>query len=367
MTTGNILCYREGNYHGLSIKGVNMFKKSLFLLLISLFIVTFVQAQGETPARMRIMQLSYLPPSNTMIEIQLNEVPLFGDISFPFTTDYVEVSTGEHTLTTTIVDQAEASASTPLILESGHKYSIIVDGDYSQQVAFIVVDETNLRSDVRGSTAVIVNLTGQTIENVTINDEQTLDSVQANNFGFLTLPETEFIISGMISNMAYSETFTPHANTDFLIAVRLMPTGEPQVIYQRSSQSTITEYLRSIHEGAQFAQVAELIAQTDLLDSLADNSEYTLFLPVNAVFDGQTIKTDSLHDLLFQHTVAQNLPPYVLPENELLTTITGSSLSLNFGSTDSGYWEIEGVPILWDVRLANGVIYGIDGVINPAQ
>jgi hypothetical protein len=46
--------------------------------------------------------------------------------------------------------------------------------------------------------------------------------------------------------------------------------------------------------------------------------------------------------------------------------LAGNTVSFNFGSTDSGYWEIEGIPILWDVRLADGVIYGIEGVINAA-
>lgn len=353
-----------------------MSKKLLFLLLITLFIVTFavtfVQGQGETPARLRIMQLSYLASSSAMIDIQLDDALIFEDIAFPFVTDYSAISVGEHTLTTTIADQAEASASTPLVLESGHSYSIIVNGDYSQHVTFIILDETNLRSDVTGTTAVIVNLTGQTIENVTINDEKMPNNIPPNEFGFLTLPETEFIISGMIGDLSYSETFTPHANTDFLIAVRLIPTGEPQVIYHRSSQLTIAEYLQSIQEGAQFAQVAELIAQADLLDSLAEDGEYTLFLPVNAAVE-QALATGIIPDpaglgsLFASHITAQNLPPYRLPKYQSVTTLSGNTVSINFGQTDSGYWEIAGAPILWDVRLANGVIYGIDGVINPTQ
>lgn len=349
-----------------------MLKKLYYLLLILLLSITFVQAQGDDPARVRMMQLSYLPPSSSVINIQVDDTLTFEDIGWPFATDYVEVAAGEHTLTTTLVDQPDASASTVLTLESGHSYSVIINGDYSQQITFIVVEETELLAEADGSTAIIVNLTEQAISNVTIDDAPVLSEIAANEYGFLTLPPSESTIGGMIGDLAYSEVFTPHANTDFLIAVRLMPSGEPQVIYHRSSRLTIAEYLRSIHEGAQFARVAELIAQTHLLDSLADDGTYSLFLPVNSVVDDLTAANlipdvAQLDDLFATHITPQNLPPYALPQYKALRTLAGNTVSLNFGATNSGYWEIEGVPILWDVRLANGVIYGIDGVINAAQ
>lgn len=347
-------------------------KKSFYLLLILLFSIRLVQAQGDDPARLRIMQLSYLPEISAVIDIMLDDALIFEDIGWPFATDYVEVAAGEHTLTTAIVGQPDASASTALTLESGQSYSVIVDGEYSQQVTFVVVEETELLVEADGSTAIIVNLTEQAISNVTIDDAPALPEIPAGDYGFLELPLTEATIGGMVGDLAYSEVFTPHANTDLLIAVRLTSTGEPQIIYHRSSSLTIAEYLQSIHEGAQFAQIAELIAQTDILDSLADDGEYTLFLPVNSAVD-RTLAASIIPDatqlgsLFASHITAQNLPPYALPQNAALTMLNGNTLSLNFGVTDSSYWEIEGVAILWDVRLANGVIYGIDGVINTAQ
>lgn len=347
-------------------------KKTLYLLLILVFSISFVQAQGDDSARLRIMQLSYLPEISAVIDIVLDDALIFENIGWPFATDYVEVAAGEHTLMTAIVDQPDASASTVLTLESGHSYSVIVNGEYSQQITFVVVEETELLAEADGSTAIIVNLTEQAIANVTIDDAPALSEIPAGDYGFLALPPAEATIRGMVGDLAYSEVFTPHANTDFLIAVRLMPTGEPQVIYHRSSSLTIAEYLQSIHEGAQFAQVAALLAQTDILDSLTDDGAYSLFLPVNGVLDDLTAANlipdaAQLGDFFATHIATENLPPYALPQNETLTMLSGNTVSLNFGVTDSGYWEIEGTPILWDVRLANGVIYGIDGVINSAQ
>lgn len=347
-----------------------MLRNRFAMLLAVLLMVTGVSAQDEQSARLRIMQLSYALPSSLAIDIRLDDALAFAAIGWPFATDYVEVAAGEHTLTTTLVDQPEASASTVIAVESGHSYSVIVDGDYSQQVAFVVVEETDLLAEASGSTAIIVNLTEQVISDVTIDDAPVLSEIPVNAYGFLELPPSEAVIGGLIGDLAYSETFTPHANTDFLIAVRSMPSGEPQVIYHRSSRLTIAEYLRAIHEGAQFERAAALLEQTDMLDSLADDGAYTVFLPVNPVIDdlaaaGLIPDASQLSGLFATHVTAQNLPPYVLPQYETLTTLAGSTVSINFGATDSGYWEIDGVPILWDVRLANGVIYGIDGVILP--
>lgn len=347
-------------------------KKALFLLLILLLSITFVHAQGDAPAHLRVMQLSYLPDLSSTIDIVLDDALIFEDVGWPFATDDVEVAAGEHTLTTAIIDQPDASASTALTLEPGHRYSVIAHGEYPDDVTFVVLDETELRVEAEGSSAIIVNLTEQAISNITIDDAPVLSEIPANGYGFLVLPPTEATIGGMVGDLAYSEVFTPHANTDFLIAVRLQPSGEPQVIYHRSSRLTIAEYLRSIHEGAQFAAVGALLAQTDLLDNLSPNEHYTLFLPVNGVVDDLSAANlipdvAQLGDLFATHITAQNLPPYTLPQHETLTMLTGNTVSLNFGVTNSGYWEIAGVPILWDVRLADGVIYGIDGVIDAAQ
>ncbi len=348
-----------------------MLRKPYYLLLSLLFSITLVQAQGDDPARLRMMQLSYLPEIRAVIDIVLDDTLIFEDIGWPFATDYVEVAAGEHTLTTTLVDQPVTSASTIITLEAGRSYSVIVAGDYSQQITFTIVEETELLAEADGSTAIIVNLTGQPISNVTVDGALTLSEISPSGYGFLALPPTEATIGGMVGDLAYSEVFTPHANTDFLIAVLSMPSGEPQIIYHRSSRLTIAEYLRSIHEGAQFARVAELLAQTDTLDTLSADEDYTLFLPVNGMVDdlidaNHIPDAAQLGDLFAAHIAAQNLPPYALPQYEALTMLAGNTASLNFGTTDSGYWEIEGVPILWDVRLANGVIYGIDGVINAA-
>lgn len=346
-----------------------MSRNLALVMLALLFGVHVVSGQDDEIARLRVMQLSYVTQGSAIADIRIDDDIVFEAISFPFTTDYIELAADSHTLTTTISNDPNISASTSLVLESGHSYSVIVEGDYREGVTFILVEENDAPLEETGSAAILVNLTGQAITDIALDDDPVLEHIPVDAYGVISLPVTEFTLSGRLGDRGYSETFNPHSNTLFLVAVRLLPSGDPQIIYQRSSPLTIAGYLQSVGEGAQFSQIVKSIAMTDLLQStITDGDEYTLFLPINAAFDGEiTIDTNQLSDLLSRHIIAQNLPPYLLPGNKRLTTVAGTTVSLNFGSTTNGYWEIEGAPILWDVRLANGVIYGIDGVINPSR
>lgn len=343
-------------------------KKRLFGLFVMLLIVAgAVGAQSNESTWLRIMQLSYVLHVSATIDIQVDEAVIFEGVGFPFATDYVELVPGGHTLTTTISDQPDASATMPLVLEPGHRYSVVVEGDYTDGVTFVTVDETALLAEGEGSSAIIVNLSGQPITDIAVDGEAALESIGPHSYGVVHLPTEEVVIGGKVGDLNYSETFTPHSNTEFLIAVLQMPTGEPQIIYHRSSQLTVAEYLGSIGQGAQFSGIAGHIGGTDVLESLTDDGQYTLFLPTNDVLSRVTIPSDGgvVRDLLLGHVIPQQLPPYDLPDHESLTTLAGNTVSLDFSETASGYWEIAGAPILWDVRLANGVLYAIDGIVAP--
>ncbi|MBK8020601.1 MAG: fasciclin domain-containing protein [Chloroflexi bacterium] len=344
------------------------FSGKFFLLTLALLIVAgAVGAQSDEPAMLRVMQLSYVLHVSATIDIRVDEAVIFEGIGFPFATDYVELAPGDHTLTTMIADQRDATATVPIALEPGHRYSVVIEGDYTDGVTFVTVDETALLAEGGGSSAIIVNLSGQPISDIAVDGEAALESVGPDSYGLLPLPAKEVVISGKVGDQTYSETFTPHSNTEFLIAVRQMPSGEPQITYHRSSPLTIAEYLRSIGQGAQFSGIVGHVGGTDLLESLTDEGQYTLFLPTNDVLSRLTIPSDGgvVRDLLLGHVIPQRLPPYDLPDHQSLTTLAGNMVSLDFSETASGYWEIGGVPILWDVRLANGVIYAIDGIVAP--
>lgn len=343
--------------------------KLVLMLLILVFAASSVSGQAAEEAHLRVMQLSFLSSGSAVVDIRLDETPVFEAISFPFATDYVELAAGSHTLTTTIADEPDFSASTTLNLASGHHYSVIVEGDYREGVTFMLIDETDIPLEETGSAAIIANLTSLPLTEIAIDGERVVDSLPAGEYRSLSLPVTEFAISGRLAGRDYSESFNPHANTLFLVAVRLSPSGDPQVIYQRFSPLTIAAYLQSVDAGAQFSQIADWLSATGLIDSLPDDGEYTLFLPTNHAMHGREIPSnvDELRAMLSSHIIPQQVPPYALPGHEALITLGGGLVAFDFGATASGYWEVGGVPVLWDVRLANGVIYAIDGVIELRQ
>ncbi len=340
-------------------------KLALVVLALCLA-VTAARGQETESARLRLMQLSYVSEGSAAADIQVDDIVIFEGIGFPFTTEYAELAAGSHTLTISNTDEPDFSASIPLELESGRSYTVVACGDYREGVNFIVVDESAAVIEPPGSYALIVNLTGQPITAIAIDGEPVLDAVDAGSYGGIGLPSAEFVMSGRLGDRDYSETFNPHSNTLFLIAVRLMPSGDPQIIYLRSSPLTVADYLQSVGEGAQFSQAAGLFASTGLLDSMSDGAEYTLFLPTDTALSSFSPPAGAgeLRALFSTAIVPQSLPPYALPAHDTLTTLAGAVVSLDFGATGSGYWEIEGAPILWDLRLADGVIYAIDGAIG---
>lgn len=347
--------------------------RRLVLAALCLGCAVNLSAAQYDGAHLRVTQLSYLPDNGAIVDMWIDDGAIFENVSFPFTTDYVEVASGDHTLTTAIAGYSDASASTAFAAESGHSYSVIVAGDYAEGVTFTIIDESGLPLDVTGSVGVVVNLTPEAID-ISVNQEAVLEGVEAGAYGFMSLPVTKFNASANVAgepeNILYADTFVPLPNTTFLAVIQLTPNGDLQAIFHRSSALTAAEYLQSMRESADFARIADIIGTTDVLNSLGDDGIFTLFLPTDEFLESlpaDSIPTspDELRTLLTKHIVGANLPPYVLPSHQALMTLAGSTVALDFGATASGYWEIEGAPILWDVRVANGVIYAIDGIILP--
>lgn len=345
-----------------------MFKKSALTVIGLLVMLSIVNAQDQPPTRLRVMQLSFVSNGSATVDIQIDDDPAFEDIGFPFATDYLELPPGEHAVAT-IAEGGVAEASTTVVLEAGRDYTLVVEGDYLDAVTFTLVDESDVPLEPTGSAAIVVNLTRQPITDIRVDSQPVRESIAAGQSGMFALPVTPFTLAGIVNGNRFSETYTPLANAVILTVVRDQPSGEPQVIYHLSSPLTAAEYLRAVNDGAQWSQAASLIQAADLLDALTDDGQYTLFLPINTALEPRSgsLPTDAaqLANLLNQHVSARNLPPYVLPNTGALEMLSGNSASLNFGPTSSGYWEIEGAPILWDIRLANGVIYAIAGIIVP--
>jgi len=344
------------------------FQRLLLLISTLLLIATAAHGQDAPPARLRVMQLTYTD-SLWVVDVLIDGEQVAAGVAWPFMTDDLKVAAGDYTLTVTLID-GSATASTDITVEAGRRYSIVAHGHYDQGVTFTVIDEEDLPLEATGGAGIVVNLTAEVITDLRVDDALAVERIAPGELAFVSLPVIPFTIGGALGDQAYEETFTPLANGILLSVVRQNPDGAVQVIYQRSSALTAAEYLRAVTPDAQFARIAEMIAAADASSALSDDESFTLFLPVNDALEALTTTTaipegDALRDLLLGHVTAGRLTPTALPEHATLTMLNGATARINFGQTPSGYWEIEGAPILWDVRLPNGVIYAIDGVILP--
>ena len=353
-----------------------MLNKLIFSLVVLFCIATVSNAQEDT-VWLRIMQLSYHQegdePAKVHADVLIDETIAFENVLYSFTTEYLVLSPGSHILATAITDDNTISATHTLELEAG-RYSVLVDGNYAEgDLTYVLIDESGLSLDETGSAAVLVNRLPESI-NVHINDSVVVEGLAPDNYAFSSLPLEDFSASVTTTDDAsteiISDEFISLPDTMILATINGESADEAYPILSRSSSLTVADYLQSQTTGGVFARAAALIESADLLTELSGDSFYTLFLPstdyIDALPEGiLPTNTTALQAVLENHIAPANLPPYELEGTETLTTLAGSAHLINFGETESGYWEIEGAPILWDVRLANGVIYLIDGVILP--
>jgi len=343
-----------------------MFKKLTVLLLLLICFTVQINAQ-EDPARLRIMQLSFVPEVSSTIDIRIEDELVFELVSWPFTTPYLELVPGEHTLTTTTVDAEGISASTTLMLESGHDYVVIVEGDYSKDaVQFVVIDETDAPRDETGSVALIVNLTPEPVT-YSVNDEVLIERIPPGEHRFAALPQDFLSVSAAYVDAPdepiYEREIDAVLDLSLLNVLRVTAAGDPQGFLQRTSPATIAEFLLTFEEAALFGDA--LITQ---LEAAAASGTYTLFAPtVDALLAMEEVPTnpDDLVAFITGHIALADIPPYDLIWRDSVTMFNGNVASVDTVETDSGFWEIEGVPIWFDVRFADGTVYVIDGVIAP--
>lgn len=341
----------------------------LSIVFFFLMVSSSAAQQAGEPTRLRVMQLSFMSeePFSAFINIWFDDDLVFENVVFPFTTDYVELSPGTHTITTAVAMEEPPVAAVTLNLEAGQSYTVIVDGDYSVgSVDFTLIPENDLPLDETGSAAILVNQLREPID-AYIDDELIVEGLNPNDYALRSLPNRVLLITvtraGDPDTIIYEVGGEALPNTTLLAVVIGSNAEDATLLLQRTSDLPITDYLKAHLSDGAFRAAAELLLETDVLAGLESDTDYTLFLPSNASGVAELSDQD-LAEMLSNHITEGSLPPYALIGTETLTMTGSLEATLVYGETESGYWEIEGAPILWDVQVANGIIYYIDGVIQ---
>jgi uncharacterized surface protein with fasciclin (FAS1) repeats len=123
-------------------------------------------------------------------------------------------------------------------------------------------------------------------------------------------------------------------------------------------------------EAVQFTQLAGMVIDAGLLDTLRSDGPFTVFAPTNDAF--AALPVDALHDVqddpeLLATVLTYHVVPGALTLADLhdgsLTTVSGLDLEVSHDGDDV---LINGIPVAaGDIEATNGIIHVMGGVLLP--
>jgi uncharacterized surface protein with fasciclin (FAS1) repeats len=343
----------------------------LTVILLAFLLACIPLYAQEDTASVRFTSLTYRQESDgsysSTADFYVDGDLVFEAIRYPFTTAYASIPAGEHQIVAVISgEDVSSGAAFDVTLQPGGQYSLVVYGDYGQEsVELLTVDETELSGSGTGAAAA-VNLYSQPVD-IIVNESRVVENLDTGDYAIVPLPSGMFQASisesGSPETVLLQSDFFGNAST-FVLAIA---TGtSPEEFYlntQITSNLTIGEYLAAAQNDPALSAFAGAAVAAELTDMLSGEGSFTVFAPQNSALETLPEDADALAALVERHIVEDNLPPYRLTDHPQLTALDGSSLSLDFGATESGLWEIGGAPIFSHIFLTNGIIYTLGTVI----
>lgn len=355
-----------------------LFRLGTFLLLL-FPTIGFARAPEAEPAQLRLFQIFAASGS-----LSLDGQPLIQGLSYPFVSDYVDVSTGAHSLTIASDDpEAPNSKSADFEAQAGHRYTVVALTTDAEYTAFEirVVDETRLMAGLpEGDLPVIVvhNIVGGPPLDISINDERVISRLEFGDSAAFSSPVGAYHAAAASSDdpnaFVYEADYTGLVHTNTLGALIGTAPGSIFVVTSNSSPLSVREYLTVLNDQSDspYKGFYQALVASGVLDEMGDDGAFTLFVPedaiLNAVPDAERNALmndpDALAAWVRQHIVAERILPGELPTHDTLPTLAGTDLVLAF--PQDNYWSVNGVAnIVSDIRTANGIIYEIDAVLPP--
>ena len=142
-------------------------------------------------------------------------------------------------------------------------------------------------------------------------------------------------------------------------------------VEEQMAEAPQQNLVEMIQDNEQFEQLAQLLQQAGLVESLQQAGPFTVFAPTDAAFEkmddtalrGLMQDTTRLRTILAYHVVPELLLADQVPELESVQTLAGDDLQ--FGATERGA-QVNGAAIVApNMRASNGVIHAVDEVLMP--
>ena len=124
-------------------------------------------------------------------------------------------------------------------------------------------------------------------------------------------------------------------------------------------------------EAGSFTTLAAALEAADLVDVLQGDGPFTVFAPTDAAFAALSAVPmgQALVDVLTYHVVSGTVLSPALQDQQVVTTVEGSTFTVNINGSDVSITDGAGNTVnvvLTDVAASNGVVHVIDGVILPS-
>lgn len=361
-----------------------MKKQITFVLAAILALVSAagVSAQGTAGAgsQVRVFQFFY-----QSMDVLVDGQPAVQKIGFTFDTDYLPLAAGKHTFAVASSSKgAETGTSTDLDLVDGHQYSVMVYGNWESdpQPTFLVLDETEKFAGMDSANDRILFLhlvSGGPAVDGYVNDQLVQAGLSYGQAVAFEVPpgpfKTKITLAGNAG--AVLQEFDSFYGIPQAVTVAALIGASPLNFFLNTQTTTalnMADYLDFESKSMNGYQLAAmLIKQTGLTSDLAGAGPFTLFLPTDDAINAlpqaaaNALLSDpaKLAEVVRYHVVPAYLPPYLLEGQTSLKTLQGSTLTLDFSSGD--WWHVNGVPIYPAVRVGNGVVHPIFGVLDPVS
>lgn len=142
-----------------------------------------------------------------------------------------------------------------------------------------------------------------------------------------------------------------------------------QVTDTTEGMGATSDVVQVLEEEGEYTQLSEALQRTGLDQTLAQQQSFTLFAPNDSAF--QQLETpvgemgeQELADVLRYHVIPEEITSEQLAQMTEVTMGTGEMVSI---TQENGQMTVAGATITSpDIRAENGVIHGIDQVLQPA-
>ncbi|MBI5960269.1 MAG: fasciclin domain-containing protein [Chloroflexi bacterium] len=335
--------------------------------------------ENKASASKEMAQIRFACLFFPLADISIDGQTALDDMVFPFISDYMDLSTGSHTLQVVSADGENGpAAQLEVKLETGHHYLAVSYGNVSQKSdhALKLIDETDYLSQINKDENLVLFLhlvnAAPGLDGY-VQDQRVMENVSFGEAYFYHMPAGEVMTKMTPANLPglvlYEDDTNSLPNTYTVVAV-LGTILEPKIVYDITSNSNLVELFNGVASGEYFDYWQQMLQQSGMAETLAGPGPFTVF----AVWDSgfMDVALDEINadpakwqEIARYHIVPERVPAYQLFHRSQLTTLQGSSLTVR--STDAKpYFTLnDSAQVYQNYHASNGDFYEMDTLLIP--